>query len=165
MGLQRILKGMGTQRNRSESRHLPPLTIAAGRWLGKAALHISRQFYSAVCQTDHVCNHYFHFIHLAELILFVLVTHISISALKECYFHPLSDWEPGTNLIIAKNVNFFLLSVFLVYFLNRVKSLCFPGSPGAEHSRCRKAKHDVRHCLEAASLRLAISVVSSLEPQ
>ena len=55
---------MGTQRNRSESRHLPPLTIAAGRWLGKAALHISRQFYSAVCQTDHVCNHYFHFIHL-----------------------------------------------------------------------------------------------------
>ena len=43
-----MLKGMGTRNNRSESRHLPPLTIAAGRWLGKAALHISRQFYSAV---------------------------------------------------------------------------------------------------------------------
>ena len=78
------------------------------------------------------------------------------------YFHPLSDWEPGTSLIIAKNVNFFLLSVFLVYFLNRVKSLCFPASPGVEDSRCREAKHDVRHCLEAASLRLAISVISSL---
>ena len=42
------LKGMGTRNDRSESRHLPPLTIAAGRWLGKAALHISRLFYSAV---------------------------------------------------------------------------------------------------------------------